>query len=132
VNLKLLSNLFKYFGRFSLVGVFTTVSYFILTNLFIYFELASPIVSSTISYGFLTVVSYLGHANFTFNVLQKNTEQVKKFFLISISGILTSNLIILLSTNYLLLSPFLAVLIVTGSIPLINFFLLKYWVFGTE
>jgi putative flippase GtrA len=95
----------------------------------IFFKVASPIMSSTIVYALLTIVSFWGHAEFTFSIERKNSLQLKKFFLVSIIGIIVSNLIILLVVNILSLSPFIGVTVVTVSIPIINFFALKFWVF---
>lgn len=95
----------------------------------IFFKVASPIMSSTIAYALLIIVSFWGHAEFTFSIGRKNSLQLKKFFLVSIIGIIVSNSIILLVANILSLSPFIGVAVVTVSIPIINFFALKFWVF---
>ena len=121
--------LFQHFGKFSLVGAITTILYFVISNLLIFFKVASPIMSSTIAYALLIIVSFWGHAEFTFSIGRKNSLQLKKFFLISIIGIIVSNVIILLVVNILSLSPFIGVAVVTASIPIINFFALKFWVF---
>ena len=73
-------------------------------------------MSSTIAYALLIIVSFWGHAEFTFSIGRKNSLQLKKFFVVSIFGIIVSNLIMLLVTSILSLSPFIGVAVVTASI----------------
>ena len=121
--------IFQHFGKFSLVGAITTILYFALSSMLIFFKVASPIMSSTIAYALLIIISFWGHAEFTFSVGNKNSLQLKKFVIVSVFGIIASNFIIFLVTSILSLSPFIGVAVVTASIPMINFFTLKFWVF---
>ena len=133
MNLKPLQSLFKYFGRFSIVGATTTILYFILSNLLIHFKVASPMICSSGVYGMLVIVSFLGHSKFTFfNVGRQNTNQFTKFLILSVCGIVISNLIIFVSSDLLLLQPFISILLVTMTIPFLNFFLIKFWVFSLK
>ena len=127
-----LSRLFEYFGRYSLVGAVNTILYFIITNAIIFLELADTIVASNFSYFFLIIASFLGHSNFTFRVKIIKSIQFKKFLTLSLIGLLISNFIIFLNTQHFNASPFLVILIISIIIPLINFFVLKYWVFKTD
>ena len=129
MSLKPFLSLFKYFGRFSIVGVATTILYFILSNLLIHFKVASPMVCSSVVYGMLVIASFLGHSKFTFNVNHQNTNQFTKFLILSVCGIALSNLIIFVSSDLLSLQPFIAIFLVTMIIPFLNFFLIKFWVF---
>ena len=58
-------------------------------------------------------------------------NQFKKFVLLSLAGLILSNLIIILNSQFFSFSAFTAILSITLVIPLINFFVLKYWVFET-
>lgn len=127
-----LSRLFEYFGRFSLVGVVNTVLYFIITNTIIYLELAESLVASNFTYALLIIISFMGHSNFTFRVKTIKSIQFKKFLTLSLIGLLISNTIILVNAQFYNAPPFLAILIISIIIPLINFFVLKYWVFKTD
>jgi len=127
-----LSRLFEYFGRFSLVGVVNTILYFIITNVIIYLELAESLVASNFTYSLLIIISFMGHSNFTFRVKTIKSIQFKKFLTLSLIGLLISNFIIFLNTQHFNASPFLSILIISIIIPLINFFVLKYWVFKTD
>ena len=121
--------LFKYFGRFSFVGAINTALYFLSTNLIIFFEFASTFVASNISYMACIMISFLGHSNFTFKVKNAEIIHLKRFLALSCFGLLISNSIIFLNTNYFLFSSYLIVSLITITIPIINFFFLKYWVF---
>lgn len=129
MGLKQFSNLFEYFGRFSFIGAINTALYFFSTNLIIFFDLASTIVASNISYGALIIISFLGHSRFTFRLQNQNISQLKKFLALSLLGLLISNFLILLNSSFFLLSPYLLVMIIAIVIPILNFFVLKYWVF---
>jgi len=126
-----LSRLFEYFGRYSLVGAVNTILYFIITNAIIFLELADTIVASNFSYFFLIIASFLGHSNFTFRVKIIKSIQFKKFLTLSLIGLLISNAIIVLNIQYYELPASLIILMISVIIPLINFFVLKYWVFRT-
>lgn len=121
--------LFKYFGRFSFIGAINTALYFLSTNLIIFFEFASTFVASNISYTACIMISFLGHSNFTFKVKNIEVGQLKRFLALSCLGLLISNSIIFLNANYFLFSSYLIVSVITITIPIINFFFLKYWVF---
>lgn len=122
-------NLLRHFGRFSFVGATTTGLYFILTNTILFFELAQITVASNFSYIILIVVSFFGHSNFTFKIKNIEVNQLKKFIILSFAGLMISNSIIILNSQLFSFSAFIVSLLITFIIPLINFFVLKYWVF---
>ena len=127
--LKKFFKFFEYFGRFSFVGAINTALYFLSTNLIIFFEFASTFVASNISYTACIMISFLGHSNFTFKIKNIEISQFKRFSALSCLGLLISNSIIFLNANYFLFSSYLIVSLITITIPIINFFFLKYWVF---
>ena len=129
MNTERFLNLLKYFGRFSFVGATTTGLYFILTNTILFFELAQITVASNFSYIILIVVSFFGHSNFTFKIKSIELNQLKKFIILSFAGLMISNSIIILNSQLFSFSAFIVILSITFIIPLINFFVLKYWVF---
>jgi len=129
MNIKKFFYSFKYFGRFSFVGAINTGLYFILTNVILFFELTQTIVASNVSYIFLIIISFFAHSNFTFRVKNIEINQFQKFVVLSLAGLILSNLIIILNTQFFSFSAFLVILSITLVIPFINFFVLKYWVF---
>ena len=69
-KLQILINLF---GRFSLIGIVSTVIYFILANLFILSGAMPPMLASSLAFIITIPISYFGHGNFTFQI--KNTNK---------------------------------------------------------
>jgi len=128
-NLYYFLNLANIFSRFSLVGFITTAIYFFLTSLLIWSKLIHPVIASSIAYFLTMPISFWGHGDFTFQVQQKDSKQIIRYFIYSILGFSLSNLIILLSTFSSQITPYAGVAIVTLLIPILNFFSLKFFVF---
>ena len=128
-NLYYFLNLANIFSRFSLVGFITTAIYFFLTSLLIWSKLIHPVIASSIAYCLTIPISFWGHGDFTFQVQQKDSKQLIRYFIYSITGFVLSNLIILLSTFSSKITPYAGVAIVTLLIPILNFFSLKFFVF---
>jgi len=126
-KLQILINLF---GRFSLIGIMSTVIYFILANLFILSGAMPPMLASSLAFIVTIPISYFGHGNFTFQIKNTNKAQLKRYLIYVVFGFVCSNLIMYLSSRSNYLNAYIGVIIITVLFPMINFLALKFLVFS--
>ncbi|MBR0806190.1 GtrA family protein [Bradyrhizobium japonicum] len=118
--------------RFGLTGVTTTLVYFVLTNAFVLSSMMRPVVSSVCAYVISVAISYLMQSRFTFQVDGDSLDQVARFVVMSLTGLVVSWCVMALTVD-LLHWPYLTGAIgVCVIIPVLNFFLMRGWVFGTR
>lgn len=118
--------------RFGVSGVTTTLAYFVLTNAFVLSRMMTPVLSSVCAYVISVAISYLMQSCFTFRVAGHSFDQVARFVVMSLAGLVVSWCVMALSVD-LLHWPYLTGAIgVCVIIPVLNFFLLRGWVFAVR
>ncbi|MCK1287609.1 GtrA family protein [Bradyrhizobium sp. 44] len=116
--------------RFGLMGVTTTLVYFVLTSAFVLSRMMTPVFSSVCAYVISVAVSYLMQSRFTFRVDGHSLEHVARFVVMSLAGLVVSWCVMALTVD-LLHWPYLTGAIgVCVMIPVLSFFLMRGWVFG--
>lgn len=129
-TIKLLSkSLILEWIKFSLVGIVITIFYSL--SLFFLLELSffHHQVSNILVLACSSVMSFYGHKYITFRNISKNTySQLKKFIFqviitFCVSSFLLSSLLGFGMENYIV------VIIITFIIPVINYILMKFWIF---
>ncbi|MET4450289.1 GtrA family protein [Bradyrhizobium sp. RT3b] len=116
--------------RFGLTGVTTTLLYFVITNAFVLFFAVQPIVSSIGSYVISVVISYFMQSRFTFGLCDDSFDQVARFVLMSLAGLVVSWCVMALTVSLLQWPYLIGAVGVCVTIPVLNFFLMRGWVFG--
>lgn len=120
------------FARFLISGSLATLSYVVAFNGLVYMQVMPGPFASVCAYLIGMVVSYLAHSIFTFSVPARKVSGMVKFTVQSCLGILLSTSIIAISEGTEAVSPFWASIAVAILIPLVNYFLMKYWTFKND
>ncbi len=84
---------------------------------------------SLIAYGCGFCVSYTGQSLFTFKQTGHNSQQFRRFILLSILGAALSWIIIAIFNDGLGLPSMWGAVVTAGLIPLISFLAMNFWVF---
>lgn len=118
--------------RFGVSGVTTTLAYFVLTNAFVLSRMMTPVFSSVCAYVISVAISYLMQSRFTFRINGDSLDQVVRFVVMSLAGLVVSWCVMALTVD-LLHWPYLTGAIgVCVIIPVLNFFLMRGWVFAVR
>jgi putative flippase GtrA len=118
-------------ARFGLTGLTTTLAYFLLTNVFVLLFKMAAISSSACAYLVSVAISYLLQSRFTFRVNGDSLDQVARFLLTSLAGLVVSccvmAFIVLMHWPYLI-----GAIGVCLIVPAMNFFVMRGWVFAMQ
>src|SRR6201991_1208106 len=85
--------------RFGLSGVATTLFYFVMTNVLVLVLQVPPVAASVGAYVLSIGVSYLLQSRFTFQVEKGSFDQVAKFVVTSVAGLVVSWCVMAWSTD---------------------------------
>jgi putative flippase GtrA len=118
--------------RFGVTGVTTTLAYFVLINAFVLWSTMPPVLSSVCAYVISLVISYVMQSRFTFRVNADSVDQIARFIVMSLAGLVVSWCVMALTVD-VLHWPYLTGAIATCVIiPILNFFVLRGWVFTAQ
>lgn len=128
-----LKSLLYKFIKYFFVGCLATGIYlgflYVFTDLFKVYYLVSVTLAFTIS----TLIGYIGHKYITFrNFERKHAEQLTKFFLIAISGLLLNIGIIYFFVEVLHLWYILGAVIASSIVFVVNFLLNHFLTFNSK
>lgn len=117
------------FIKFGLVGVLNTLInwiLFILLNSFgIYY-----IISNVIAYSISTLNSYLWNSKWVFKYSGDNVKETSlKFIVLNVIGLTLNTIILYLLVDIVGLNKLIALVITTGIVMILNYFINKLWVF---
>lgn len=115
--------------RFAAVGLCATAVHTLIFTALVGAGL-SGILSNLLSFSVAWCVSFFGHARFTFEVSDIRFDQSRRFLATSVIGLISNSIIAFLIVDYLVLNPWIAVLLMITVTPVMVFVLLKTWVFG--
>lgn len=118
--------------RFGLSGATTTLFYFVLTNVLVFALHVPPVAASVCAYLLSIGVSYLLQSRFTFQTGQDSFDQIAKFVVTSVAGLIVSWCVMAWSTNLMAWPYFVGAAIVCFLIPVANFFVFRGWVFAVR
>ena len=121
-------NIFEVF-RFGIIGIFVTLAYCLLLIILIDYYNQNYILSNIIVICITSAMSFYGHKLITFRKVNKtNLGEVTKFSFQVILTFIVSNT--LLTLGYKLGFVSWLVILTTGiTIPIINFILMRFWIF---
>lgn len=127
--MKFLSDDFTRFIKFGLVGVLNTiinwVLFILLNSIGVYY-----IISNIIAYSISTLNSYLWNSKWVFKYNGDNINQTTfKFITLNIIGLVLNTIILFLLVDIIKLPKIISLIITTGIVMILNYFINKLWVF---
>lgn len=127
--MKFLSDDLTRFIKFGLVGVLNTiinwVLFILLNSIGVYY-----IISNIIAYSISTLNSYLWNSKWVFKYNGDNVNQTTfKFITLNIIGLVLNTIILFLLVDIIKLPKIIALIITTGIVMILNYFINKLWVF---
>ena len=128
-SMKFLSDDLSRFIKFGLVGVLNTIInwilFILLDSIGVYY-----IISNIIAYGISTLNSYLWNSKWVFKYTGDNVNQTTfKFITLNIIGLVLNTIILFLLVDIIKLPKIIALIIATGVVMILNYFINKLWVF---
>lgn len=116
-------------SRFSLVGVAATLTYLVVANMLMAFDVFRAEVASVVAYLTGMVVSFSGQSRLTFLVHTPSWGHFARFCVISAAGLLISwiSVVAIEASGF---AAFWATLITSVAIPALSFITMKLWVFA--
>lgn len=124
-----ISNEFKRFVKFGIVGVINTllnwIIFFMLNSVGIYY-----IISNVIAYSIATINSYFWNSKWVFKY-EKDKKAIVflKFILLNLFGLTLNTIILFVLVDKFMLDKILALVITTGIVMFINYIINKLCVF---
>lgn len=116
-------------SRFSVVGLLSTLTYFVVANIGLVVVTLDAAVISLFAYCTGMIVSFLGHKFVTFRVPEKTGRHFVRFLIMSAGGIAISFGGMWLVADILRAPPFWGTLLVAVMVPAFSFVVMKFWVF---
>lgn len=117
-------------SKYAIVGVVATIIHSLIYSLLLYFSV-SPQVSNASAFAISLAVSFAGHNYWTFRRKDSEYELVRtipKFLMSSLFGYVLNVFWVALST-FLDVHPNYAIVGFVFATPLVNYLVLKIWVF---
>lgn len=120
------------FIKFGLVGVLNTainwIIFILLNSLGVYY-----IISNIISYSLSTLNSYIWNSKWVFKYNGDNIKETTfKFIILNIIGLILNTCILYILVDILGLSKIIGLIITTGIVMILNYFINKLWVFSRK
>ena len=117
------------FIKFGLIGVLNTlinwILFILLNSLGVYY-----IISNVIAYSISTLNSYLWNSKWVFKYNEDNVKETSfKFIVLNIIGLTLNTIILYLLVDIVRLNKLIALVITTGIVMILNYFINKLWVF---
>ena len=127
--MKFLSEDLSRFIKFGLVGVLNTIInwilFILLNSMGVYY-----IISNIIAYSISTLNSYLWNSKWVFKYTGDNVNQTTfKFITLNIIGLVLNTINLFLLVDIIKLPKIIALIIATGVVMILNYFINKLWVF---
>lgn len=120
------------FIKFGLVGVLNTainwIIFILLNSLGLYY-----IISNIISYSLSTLNSYIWNSKWVFKYNGDNIKETTfKFIILNIIGLILNTCILYILVDILGSSKIIGLIITTGIVMILNYFINKLWVFSRK
>jgi len=122
-------DLIKLLVRYGLVGGALTLIYILMTAVIIELLRWPALVSSVTAFTLNLPAAYFGHRHGTFQAEGSHLLQARRFVIAMTVAFTVSTLSIIIIVNMMRLHYSLALVTTAFLVPLINFFVLKQWVF---
>lgn len=115
---------------FGIVGVIATGTHYLVALLLTDVFGLSVLLSNILGYCTAVSISIFGHSAFTYRKKVTNTV-IRRFIVVSLTALMTSEVILVVLTMHMDVNHRIALAVVVGIIPVITFFLNKFWVYSS-
>ena len=115
--------------RFALSGMVSTAAYATFVLALLYFAELQADIASVLAYLGAIGVSYLLHSRFTFRTREDTTFRIASFTVVSLMGLAISYGAMSFLSVKLGLPPVLVTIVICVTIPVMNYFVLRLFVF---
>jgi len=122
-------DLIKLLVRYGLVGSALALTYILLTAVIIEMLAWPALLSSITAFALNLPAAYFGHRHGTFQAEGSHLMQARRFVIAMTVAFTVSTLSIIIIVNVMHLHYSIALLTTLFCVPMINFFVLKQWVF---
>jgi putative flippase GtrA len=116
--------------RFGVVGALATSVYFLASVAMVEVVSLPPVAASTIGQICSAIVSYFGHAIYSFRVRRDHSRHGTRFLIIAAATFGLNVVVTWFLTDILRLQYWIAFAVVVVMIPTVNYFANRFWVFG--
>ena len=128
---RLANNIFNYrFVRYSLVGVFSVLLYYVSLIFLVEVMRLSPTLASAFAFGLIVVIAYVLNYYWTFQSQSRHTYVIPRFILTSLLGLLLNTGVMFVSVEILGLWYLVGASIGVVIGPVSNFLLNSNWSFA--
>ncbi|NUS22351.1 MAG: GtrA family protein [Mesorhizobium sp.] len=117
--------------RFLVTGIGATLLYALLGAAFSAGTPMSPALGSVLAYALAAIFSYAGHKYFTFASNGAHRFEVPRFAVLTLVGLATSFALPAVLSEWLGLPVRVPIVLTCLLVPLVNYVVLRHWVFGT-
>lgn len=123
-----MSEIWKIF-RFGLVGGLATLTHMGVVAYLTLFTSFHPVLSNTVAFLVAFSVSAAGHIFFTFRVAKGRKRALAKFFIVAITALLLSNLLLALMLTAEAIPPYVSQLFAILFVPIVTYAASRFWAF---
>ncbi len=113
---------------FGVVGVIATATHYLVALLLTDLVEITVLISNILGYCAAVSVSIFGHSTFTYRKAITRTV-VRRFIVVSLSTLMASEVILFVLVSQMGVHHRIALAVVVATIPIITFFLNKFWVY---
>ncbi|HWL12168.1 MAG TPA: GtrA family protein [Ureibacillus sp.] len=125
------NTLFLKFIKYSFVGIFSTLIYFLAVFILIEGVHMDPVLGSAASFIIMTIVSFFLNVKYTFGSTITQQKAIR-FMLVSAIGFILNFLLMFLIVRIFAFHYFIGELVTILVIPGVNFLLNHYWTFQSH
>ena len=125
------NTLFLKFVKYSFVGIFSTLIYFLAVFILIERVHMDPVLGSAASFIIMTIVSFFLNVKYTFGSAITQQKAIR-FMLVSAIGFILNFLLMFLIVRIFAFHYFIGELVTILVIPAVNFLLNNYWTFQSH
>lgn len=118
--------------KYGIVGLLGTFIHFGILLILVELFLIHPVLSSSIGFIVVVVISYFLNKKWTFQSENGGYNEFIKYLIVSCSGLVINTVIMYCSVNIFQFEYFVGQLIVTIVIPLSNYTLNSFWTFKED
>jgi putative flippase GtrA len=115
--------------RYGVVGLLGTSIHFGILFACVEFLHQNPIVSSTIAFAVVVIISYLLNYKWTFQSKQKHRYTLPRYVMVSVMGLWLNGTIMLVTVNIFGWFYLIGQLCAAFMVPISNFLINYYWAF---
>lgn len=115
--------------RFGLVGGFATLTHMGVVAYLTLFTSFHPVISNTAAFLIAFGVSASGHIFFTFRVAKGRKRALVKFFIVAITALILSNILLALMLTVETIPQYVSQIAAIIVVPIVTYLASRFWAF---